>query len=315
MRALVTGGSGFIGSHVVDKLCKRGVTVRIFDMVIPTFRNDVEFYHGSLLDLQALRMATLGVDVIFHLAAIADVNDVLKEPHYAGMINDQGTMNVLEAARIAKTKRVIYGSTTWVYSDVTLPEVDEATPLRAPSHFYTATKIAGEYYCKSYGNLYGLETTILRYGIPYGPRARDAAVVPTFVNKAYHGEPITLQGDGSQYRKFVYVEDLAEGNVLAMKPIAANKTYNLEGNEKITIRQIAEAVKGHLPQTQITFAPARAGDFAGKMISNRLAREELGWEPRTSFKDGLNLYVKWYLNREEERKKDLERLDKELRNS
>jgi UDP-glucose 4-epimerase len=142
MRALVTGGSGFVGSHLVDKLRDRGITVRVFDMVMPTFRSDIEFYHGSLLDIEALRMALSGVDVVFHLAAVADVKDVFEEPHYSEAINVRGTINVLEAARKAKIKRVIYGSTTWVYSDVTETNVDENTALRAPSHLYTATKIA-----------------------------------------------------------------------------------------------------------------------------------------------------------------------------
>src|SRR3989338_4831066 len=144
-----------------------------------------------------------------------------------------GTINVLESARKASIKRIVYGSTTWVYSESIQNNVDETTPLHAPSHFYTATKLAGEYYCQSYSRLYGLEVTILRYGIPYGPRARDGAVIPIFVKRAFNGEPLTIAGDGSQYRKFVYVEDLAEGNVLALKSIAKNKIYNLDGTEKI----------------------------------------------------------------------------------
>src|SRR5207253_2590664 len=115
--------------------------------------------------------------------------------------------------------------------------------LKPPSHLYTATKIASEYYCESYSKLYNLSTTILRYGIPYGPRARAGAVVPIFVKKALQGQALTIAGDGLQFRKFVYVEDLAEGNVLALKPIAANKIYNLDGTEKVTIKQIAETVQ------------------------------------------------------------------------
>src|SRR2546423_967767 len=112
MRVMVTGGTGFIGSHVVDGLRKRGVTVRVFDMVLPTFRKDIEFFQGSLLDLEALRMAMMGVDAVYHLAAVADVKDVFEEPHYSESINVRGTINVLEAARKAKLKRLIYGSTT-----------------------------------------------------------------------------------------------------------------------------------------------------------------------------------------------------------
>jgi len=294
MRALVTGGSGFIGSHVVDKLRDRGVLVRVFDMVLPTFRTDIEFYHGSLLDLEALRMSLTGVDVIYHLAAVADVKDVHDDPYYAESINVRGTLNVLEAARRGKKPRVIYGSTTWVYSDAAATQVDESTPLHAPSHFYTATKISSEYYCQSYSRLYGVPITILRYGIPYGPRARDGAVIPVFVQKALRGEPLTVAGDGSQFRKFVYVEDLAEGNVLALKPIAANKIYNLDGNERVTIRQIADTVARLIGNVAIERVPARAGDFSGKEVSSERARLELGWCPKTDFTEGVRRYVEWY---------------------
>lgn len=301
MRVLVTGGSGFIGSHVVDKLRDRRIKVRVFDMVMPTYRDDVEFYHGSLLDLEALRMSLSGIDAIFHLAAIADVKDVYEDPHYAESINVRGTINVLEAARRGAKQRVIYGSTTWVYSEVSDPVVDEQTPLRPPTHLYTATKIASEYYCQCYSCLYGVPVTILRYGIPYGPRARDGAVVPIFVQKALRGEPLTIAGDGSQFRKFVYVEDLAEGNVLALKSIAKNKTYNLDGVEKVTIRQIAETVQKIVGNVTIEQVPARPGDFSGKEISSELAKKELGWEPRVPFEEGVRRYVAWYRTQQDER--------------
>src|SRR5436853_5171424 len=159
MKVLVTGGSGFIGSHVVDKLRDRGVNVRVFDMVMPTFRDDIEFYHGSLLDFEALRMAMNGMDAIYHLAAVADVKAVFEEPHFSEGINVRGTINVLEAARRIGVGRVIYGSTTWVYSEVPETNIDEDTALKPPSHLYTATKIASEYYCESYSKLYNLSTT------------------------------------------------------------------------------------------------------------------------------------------------------------
>lgn len=294
MQVLVTGGAGFIGSHVVDTLRERGVDVRVFDMVMPTFRRDVEFYHGSVLDIEALRMAMSGIDVVYHLAAVADVKDVFDEPAYAEAINVRGTFNVLEAARRGKIHRVIYGSTTWVYSEVAQASIDEHTPLPAPVHLYTATKIASEYYCRSYSELYELPITILRYGIPYGPRARDGAVVPIFVRKALKGEPLTIAGDGSQFRKFVYVEDLAEGNVLALKSVAKNKIYNLDGTEQVTIKQIAEAIQRLIGNVRIEHVPGRPGDFSGKDISSRLAKEELGWQPAVRFEEGLRRYVTWY---------------------
>lgn len=294
MRVLVTGGSGFIGSHVVDKLRERGIHVRVFDMVMPTFRSDVEFYHGSLLDLEALRMSLSGIDAIYHLAAVADVKDVYEDPHYSESINVRGTINVLEAARRGAKQRVVYGSTTWVYSEVAEQVVDEQTPLRAPAHLYTATKIASEYYCQCYSRLYDVPVTILRYGIPYGPRARDGAVVPILVQKALRGEALTIAGDGSQFRKFVYVEDLAEGNVLALKSVAKNKIYNLDGTEKVSIKGIAETVQKLVGDVKIERVPARPGDFSGKEVSSELAKKELGWEPRVPFEEGVRRYIEWY---------------------
>ena len=310
MKVLVTGGSGFIGSHVVDKLRDKGFEVRVFDMVVPERRDDVEFYHGSLLDLEALRMAMTGVAAVYHLAAVADVNDVFTEPHYAESINVRGTINVLEAARRAQIPRVIYGSTTWVYGDTQAGQIDEATPLSAPSHLYTATKLAGEYYCQAYSRLYELPVTILRYGIPYGPRGRDRAVIPAFVRQAFEGGPIKISGDGLQFRQFVYVEDLAEGNVLALREIGRNKIYNLDGTEKITIRQVAETVKKLVGNhVNIEFGTSRPGDFSGKVISSELARRELGWVPSVSLEEGVRRYIKWYSDRMERGESDRRMLD------
>ena len=314
MKVLVTGGAGFIGSHVVDKLRDKGIEVRIYDMVYPDFRDDIEYYHASLLDFESLRMAMSKVDVIFHLGAIADVKDVFEEPRYAESINVRGTMNVLEAARrSALIKRVIYASTVWVYSDCANDSVDETTPLPPPSHFYTATKLASEYYCLTYSRLYDLGITILRYGIPYGPRARGGAVIPIFVAKALRGEPLTIAGDGSQFRRFVYVEDLAEGNVLALKSVARNKIYNIDGKEKVTIKQIAETIQKLLGNVKVESIPSRPGDFSGKEVSSELAKSELGWEPKVSFEEGLRRYIEWYKKEEEEQDSKWAQIDEMLR--
>ncbi|MBI4322993.1 MAG: NAD-dependent epimerase/dehydratase family protein [Candidatus Omnitrophica bacterium] len=314
MRALVTGGSGFIGSHVVDKLRERGIQVRVYDMIMPKFRDDIEYYQASILDLESLTMAMADVDAVFHLAAVADVKSVYEHPHYSESINVRGTINVLEAARSNKVSRVIYGSTIWVYGDVAEECVDEDTPLHAPSHLYTATKMTSEYYCQAYARLYGLPTTILRYGIPYGPRARDGAVIPIFVSKALQGEPLTIAGDGSQYRKFVYVEDLAEGNALALKGVAANKIYNLDGKERVTIRQIAQTIQDILgkDKVRIETVPGRPGDFGGKEVSSERARRELDWEPRVGLREGIERYIAWYQAREAQRATERSRLDTTL---
>ena len=189
---------------------------------------------------------------------------------------------------------MIYASTIWVYSDVEATEVDEDTPLALPSHLYTATKLAGEMYCRSYEKLYGVESTILRFGIPYGPRARPAAVLPIFVNKALAGEPLTIAGDGKQTRRFVYVEDLADGVVRALAPEAAGRVYNLVGEEDTSVSGIAEAVRDAIGEVEITYTEGRAGDFAGARVCGERAARELGWRAKTPYAEGVRRYVAWH---------------------
>jgi UDP-glucose 4-epimerase len=314
MKVLVTGGSGFIGSHVVDKLRDKGINVRVYDATIPSFRDDIEYYQGSILDSDSIGFAMQDVDAVMHLAAIADVKAVYERPHRSEAINVRGIINVLEAARLsARVKRVIYGSTTWVYSETESSNMDETTPLHAPLHFYTATKLAGEYYCQSYSKLYDLDVTILRYGIPYGPRARDGAVIPIFVKKALNGETLTIAGDGSQFRKFIYVEDLAEGNVLALQSIAKNKIYNLDGNERVTIKKISETIQKIVGNVEIEYIQERPGDFSGKEVSSELAKRELKWSPKVNLEEGIRRYIVWYKERDKRCRNDWGKLDKKLK--
>jgi UDP-glucose 4-epimerase len=294
VRVLVTGGAGFIGSHVVDRLLADGHRARVFDVLDANDGRDrCETVVGDLLDSDAICAAAEGCDAIIHLAAAADVGLVAKDPSGAEELNARGTLNVLEAAR-ATGARVIYASTIWVYSDVVATEVDEDTPLALPSHLYTATKIAGEMYCRSYEKLYDVETTILRFGIPYGPRARPAAVLPIFVNKALAGEALTIAGDGKQTRRFVYVEDLADGVVRALAPEAACRVYNLVGEEDTSVSGIAEAVRDAVGEVEITYTEGRAGDFAGARVCGERAARELGWRARTPYAEGVRRYVEWH---------------------
>ena len=295
MRVLVTGGSGFIGSHVVDKLRLRGHEPVIYDLRPSPWHEPgtVDTRLGSITDREALERALHSCDAVAHLAAVADVNDVHAEPEDAERVNARGTVAVLEAARRAEVKRIVYASTIWVYSDCHEDAVDEDTLLPAPSHLYTSTKLAGELYCKAYQELYGIDYTILRFGIPYGPRAREAAVVPAFVGKALRGEPLTLAGDGSQSRRFVYVEDLADGVALGLEEVASNRVYNLASAENVTIKQIAENVKQQLGDVEIVHTEARPGDFGGKIVCSKRAERELGWTAATPFSEGVRRYVEW----------------------
>jgi UDP-glucose 4-epimerase len=291
---LVTGGSGFIGSHVVDRLKAAGVRPRIYDLRPSPWHDDVETIIGDLGELDRLAEAMKGCSAVIHLAASADVNEVLADPVEAERRNARGTLQVLEAVRQTHVPRIVYASTIWAYSDTPAECHHEALPLCPPAHLYTATKLAGELYCHSYGELYGVEHTILRFGIPYGPRARPAAVVPAFTARALAGQPLTIAGDGSQTRRFVYVEDLAEGVVRSLAPAAANRTYNLVGSEDTSVREIALAVRDAVGAAEIVHGPGRTGDFAGAPVSAARAAEELGWTATTPFAEGIRRYVEWH---------------------
>src|SRR4051794_34183153 len=301
LRVLVTGGSGFIGSHVVGVLLLPRHGPVNFDRAESPYHSpgDLETVRGEATDVEAMAAAMDGCDAVIHLAAMADVNDVQADPVGAEEANSHATLAVLEAARRAGVGRVVYGSTIWVYSDCSSTAVCERTLLPPPAHLYTATKLAGELYCRSYAELYGVEYTVLRFGIPYGPRARDATVLAAFTRKALAGEPLTVAGSGDQTRRFVYVEDLADGVVRAVAPVAAGRSYNLAGTETTTILEIAEAVREFVGDAEIVHTPARAGDFGGKEVSSDRARDELGWEPVTPFREGARRYVEWRRAREE----------------
>jgi UDP-glucose 4-epimerase len=291
---LVTGGSGFVGSHLVDRLMAEGRPTRIFDLRPSPWRADVPTVVGDLNDLERVCDAMAGCATVIHLAASANVNTVLVDPAEADRDNVRATLNVLEAARRCGVQRVVYASTIWVYSDTPADCQDELLPPHPPVHFYTATKLAGELYCRSYASLYDVPCTILRFGIPYGPRARLTTVVPAFTARALAGEPLMIAGDGRQSRRFVYVEDLVEGIVRALDPAAANRTFNLVGTEDTSVREIADAVRDAVGDVDIVHGPGRVGDFGGAPVSGARAADELGWTPTTSLAEGVRRYVEWY---------------------
>jgi UDP-glucose 4-epimerase len=296
MRVLVTGGSGFIGSHVVDRLIAHGHEPRIFDLLPSRYHDprEVEQAIGDLADQETVRRAIRGCDAVIHLAAVSDVNKVLTDPGTAEEVNAGGTRAVLEAARLEQVSRVVYASTVWVYGNSNgHGPLDEDAPLSLPGHLYTATKLAGEMYCSSYAALYGLDTAIARFGIPYGPRARPATVLASFVARALADEPITIAGDGTQSRRFVYVEDLAEGVVAMLGPAATGRVYNLVGSENTTVREIAEAVVSSVRSVPIVYVEGRPGDLQGAEVSGERARREFGWQATTTFRQGVSRYVDW----------------------
>ena len=297
-KVVVTGGSGFIGSHVVDALLDAGHQVTIIDHRVRPHRTDVGFEDVDLMDLSSVLAATREMEHIFHLAAVSNVNYAHKYPVYTTALNVMGTAHIMEAARVNGARRVYLASTVWVYNGAPSGKpADETVPfyLEGAGHIYTSTKMAAEMICHNYHQLYQVPFTVLRYGIPYGPRMREELLIPIFLKKALSGQPLTVSGKGEQYRNFIYVRDMAEAHVLAMKDAAANQTYNLEGRRKITVLEVAEGLKKLVgDQVKIEFTPARPGDFGGKEVSAEKVRRELGWQPSVEFEDGLRRTVEWF---------------------
>jgi len=297
-KVVVTGGSGFIGSHVVDALMDAGHQVVVIDHRVRPHRDDVGFEDVDLMDMSSVVAATRGAEHIFHLAAVSNVNYAYKYPVYTVGLNVLGTAHVLEAARTNKARRVYLASTVWVYNGSPNGEpLDESVPfyLNGAGHIYTSSKMACEMVFHNYSQLYNVPFTILRLGIPYGPRMREELLIPTFIKKALAGQSLTVAGRGSQYRNFIYVGDLAKAHVLAMKAVASNQTYNLEGLRKVTVLEVAEGIRAAIgDHVKIEFVPERPGDFGGKEVTGEKARKELGWKPVVEFEEGLRVTVEWF---------------------
>jgi UDP-glucose 4-epimerase len=192
---------------------------------------------------------------------------------------------------------VFFASTVWVYGsavgDSDLRE-DALFDTQLPAHLYTASKIASELVIRSFEELYGVPFTILRYGVPFGPRMRDELVIPRFVHMALAGETITVDGDGLQYRNYLYVEDLADAHVSALDDLGRNEVFNLEGPAPISLRDLVATLEVVLErEIAVEYGPARPGDFRGRPVSGRKAEKLLDWKPRTSFETGLRRYVDW----------------------
>ena len=296
MQVAVIGGGGFIGSHVVDHLVTAGHQVRVIDPD-PRWRNPAARYQElDLFDEAGLAAALAGCRAVFHLAGASDVNQVAADPVGAVRLNVEGTARVLECARQQECERVLLASTVWVYGATTGDgeRTEDATvDLARAGHVYVSTKVAAELLVHSYREMYGQHYTILRYGIPYGPRMRDVLVVARFVRAALAGEPITIAGTGEQQRNYVYVGDLANAHVRALSGAATDQVLALEGGTPVSVREIADTVRELVGPVPVEHVPARTADYQGVTISNRRAKELLDWSPETSFAVGVRRYLDW----------------------
>jgi len=297
MKILVTGGSGFIGSHVVDVLLEQGNEVVIYDLDSPRFGQPVKYVKGDTGDMERLMDSSKGFDIIYHLAAEANVNRFYESPLYSNHITSACTLNVLECARRNNIGRVLLASTEWIYGTADAKDesniTEETIYAQNPDHLYTSYKIAAEMFCKNYKTLYGVNYTIMRYGIPFGERARAETVTPIFINKVLTGGEIAIHGDGSQTRQFIYVRDLAEGNAACVKPEGENQIFNINGREVVKVIDIVTTLEEILgKKANVKFIEDRKGNYKGRFISSDKAEKMLGWKPRYSYREAMEKYVK-----------------------
>ncbi len=305
-RALITGGAGFIGSHLAERLLLDGVEVRVLDDLssgreenLAGFRDQLEFLEGDLRDRDLLAKALDGVEVVFHEAAVPSVPRSVAEPERTNDVNVTGTLGLLESARSAGVRRLVFAASSAAYGNTpTLPKVETMPPL--PLSPYALQKFAGETYCALYSRLYGMETVALRYFNVYGPRQNPeseyAAVIPKFVTACLEGRSAEIYGDGEQTRDFTFVGDVVRANLLAAESTDAIGTVvNVAGGGRISLNQLLESVQGACGSSkEAIYHPARAGDVRDSQADLTRARKTLGFEPATSMEEGLQQTVDYF---------------------
>ncbi|MBE3561155.1 MAG: SDR family oxidoreductase [Ktedonobacteraceae bacterium] len=299
---LVTGGAGFIGSHIAETLLKRGEAVRVLDNMITGRQlnldalqghpGQVEIIHGDIRNMETVRAAVAGVEVVFHQAALASVPRSIQNPVDSLETNINGTQNVLLAACDAGVRRVVYASSSSVYGNTpTLPK-HEAMPT-APMSPYAVQKLTGELLCKVFYPIYGLETVALRYFNVFGPRqdptSEYAAVIPRFLTALLEGKRPVVFGDGEQTRDFTFIENVVQANLLAATaPRAAGEAMNIGYGERVSLNQVLQFAGELLgSKVEAEYRDARPGDVRDSLADISKARELLGYHPEVSFRQGL----------------------------
>ena len=303
--ALVTGGAGFIGSHIAHALAKRGVQVRVIDDLSSSEGSDLDDLDGALVrgDIRnstPLPELVQGSNWIFHQAALVSVPGSIEEPERCYAINVEGTLNVLRAAHQAGVERVVLASSAAVYGESGEPiaEDHEKKPLSP----YAASKLAMEEAALMYHRVYGLPVVCLRYFNVYGPRQRPdspyAAVIPAFIRAMLEGRPPVIYGDGEQRRDFVYVDDVVRANLLAVeREQAVGGIFNIGGGGSISINELAGILQSILPDgPESLYGPPREGDIHFSEADLRKAEQSLGYRPEVGIQEGLRKTVKWFLN-------------------
>lgn len=303
---LVTGGAGFIGSHLVESLVRQGQRVRVLDDLSTGLRDNLghispaaEIFEGDVADVAVVQRAVQGVGVIFHLAALASVQRSVEAPGDTHRVCASGTLNVLDAARRAGVRRVVYAASSSAYG-IPAGEVQKESDPLAPLSPYAAAKLAGELYAQSFTAAFGLETVRLRFFNIFGPRQRAdspySGVIALFAAALSSGRSPTIYGDGLQSRDFTFVTDVVQALTLAAeRPAVSGRVYNIGTGRGTSVVELVAALNRQLG-TDIApkHAPARAGDVRHSRADISLARSELGYKPSVSFEDGLAQTLAWY---------------------
>jgi UDP-glucose 4-epimerase len=300
---LVTGGAGFVGSHLVEELVRQGHPVRVLDNLstgkeanLAAVAGQIDFHHGSITDPIALETAVQGISWVFHLAALPSVSQSVKDPLATHEISATGTLRLLDAARRAGVQRVVYAASSSAYGDTLQIPTPETAPL-APLSPYGAAKLAGEHYCTATTFTYGLETVRLRFFNIYGPRQDPrspyAGVIPLFLQALKDKQPPTIFGDGSQTRDFVYVADAVQALILAARtPGIGGQVFNIARGERISIRQLTELLNELLgSDLPPKLAAARPGDILHSQADISAAKKILGFAPRVGLREGLQRLI------------------------
>jgi len=305
---LVTGGAGFIGSNLVDGLLSKDFRVRVLDNLstgkkenLEYVRSRIEFVRGDIRSDKDLRKAVKGASYVFHMAAIASVPQSVAQPIVTHEVNVTGTLKLLEASRKVGVKRFVFTSSSAVYGETDkFPSHEEDLPR--PGSPYAASKIIGEYYCRNFSELYGLETVALRYFNVYGPRqnprSRYANVIPIFLKRLLSGVSPEVHWDGKQSRDFVYVDDVVAANLLAMKkPGISGEVFNVGSRSEERIIDCLLGIQRvlGLKKVKIVHTPKRAGDVRRTFADVTKARRLLDYRPGVSFKEGLRRTIHWFL--------------------
>ncbi len=301
-RALVTGGAGFIGSHLVDRLVREGWKVRVLDDLssgrlenLSHSLDAIELVEGDLADPTQIRDAVQEVEVVFHQGAVPSVPRSVAEPLRTHRVNVNGTLGLLEAARQAGVRRVVFASSSSAYGNTpTLPKVESMPP--SPRSPYALQKYTAETYCRLYTRFYGLETVALRYFNVFGPRqdpaSQYAAVVPLFATACLQGKAPRVHGDGEQTRDFTFVEDTVRANVLAADAEAAGEVVNIAGGRRTSLNQLLGVLADLTgADVQAEYSAPRAGDVRDSLADLTKASTLLGYEPQVSIQEGLERTV------------------------